>query len=305
MNFTTISNFVTSKVGRQGLIFAKHSPKIMFVAGVVGVGATVVLACRATLKVDEVLQEHEKTAHLIESAKNGELTRAGHEMVYNEADAKKDLVVLYAKTFGKLTRLYGPSIVIGVASIAMLTGAHLVLTRRNVALTAAYATMEKALREYRQRVSDEFGPEKERELNLGLVDREIEEDGVTKTVKVANKRGMSPYARCWDELSTSWTPEDQGGSLYNPIFLRTQQAYMNDLLKSRGHLVLNDVYDALGLPRTKEGMIVGWVLGSGGDDYVDFGVFENDQFTAHQFIRGQAPGIWLDFNVDGVIYDKV
>jgi len=298
MNLKSLANLVTSKVGRQGLILQKHSPKIMFVAGVIGVGATVVLACRATLKVDEVLQEHEKTVGRIEEA-------VGLVSEYTDKDRQKDLVVLYAKTFGKLTRLYGPSVVVGVASIAMLTGAHLILTRRNVALTAAYAAIEKGLREYRQRVSDEFGPDKERELRYGLIDEEIELDGKKQVVKVPARGEKSIYARCFDELSTSWVPEDQGGSLYNPIFLRTQQAYMNDFLRARGHVLLNDVYDALGLPRTKEGAVVGWVLGCGGDDYVDFGVFEGDQFTALQFVAGQAPGIWLDFNVDGVVYDKI
>lgn len=306
MNLKGLSNFVTSKVGRQGLIFAKHSPKIMFVAGVVGVGATVVLACRATLKVDSVLQEHEKTAHLIESAKNGELVRVGHETVYTDTDAKKDLTLLYARTFGKLTKLYGPSIIIGVASIALLTGAHVVLSRRNLGLTAAYAALEKGYREYRQRVSDEYGPDKENELRHGLVDEELtDEHGNKKVVKVhPNGRHGSIYARCWDEFSTSYTPEDQGGAIYNPIFLRTQQQYANDLLRARGHVMLNDVYDMLGIPRSREGAIVGWVLGAG-DDYIDFGVFENDEFTAMQFVQGRAPGIWLDFNVDGVVYDKI
>lgn len=299
MNLKTISNIVTSKVGRQGLILSKHSPKIMFVAGVIGVGATVVLACRATLKVDEVLEEHEKTKLNIDTVVGKGLDH------YTDQDRKKDLVLLYTKTFGKLTRLYGPSVITGVASIALLTGAHLILTRRNVALTAAYAAIEKGFREYRQRVTDELGPDKEQEFRHGLVDKEIEVDGVKQTVKVAGKRGMSPYARCWDELSTSWTSDEQGGALYNPIFLRTQQAYMNDLLRSRGHVLLNDVFDALGLSRTKEGAVVGWVYGSGGDDYIDFGVFEGDEYTAMQFVRGRESGVWLDFNVDGIVYDKI
>lgn len=304
MKFSSLANFVTSKIGRQGLILQKHSPTIMFVAGTVGVAATVVLACRATLKVDAVLQEHEKTVGRINLALNT-IDIDNNTRVYSEQDKKKDLTLLYAKTFGKLTKLYGPSIVIGVSSIALLSGAHIVLNRRNVALTAAYAALDKGYREYRQRIADELGPEKEHDLHYGLEACEVDSDGEKVEVKAKKTKAGHIYDRCFDELSSSYTTEDQGGSLYNPIFLRTQQAYANDLLRARGHLFLNDVYDMLGMPRSREGAIVGWVLNAGGDDYVDFGVFEGDQFTAMQFVNGKAPGIWLTFNVDGVVYDKI
>ena len=305
MKLTRISNFVTSKLGRQALVLQKHSPKIMFVAGVIGVGATVVLACRATLKVDDVLQDHEKQMDKIDLARRTiDIDNNVHQ--YTDNDAKRDKMVVYSKTVVELIKLYGPSVVIGTASIAMLTGAHVVLSRRNVGLTAAYAAIEKGFREYRQRVSDEYGPDKERELRYDLTPCEVEDEAGNKSTVMVRKSGdKSIYARCFDELSTSWVDMDAGGEIYNPIFLRTTQAYMNDLLRSRGHVTLNDVYDALGMPRTKEGFVVGWVLGSGGDDYIDFGVFEGDTDTAIRFVRGEAPGIWLDFNVDGVIYDKI
>jgi hypothetical protein len=305
MNLKGIANFVTSKVGRRALVLQKHSPRIMFVAGVVGVGATVVLACRATLKVDSVLQEHEKTVARIKLArKTIDIDNNVHH--YTDTDERRDMAVLYTKTTLEMLKLYGPSVIIGVASIALLTSAHFALSRRNVGLMAAYAALDKGYNEYRQRVSDEYGPDKELELRHGLVDEEVtDEQGNKKVVKVhPNGRHGSIYARCWDEFSTSYTPEDQGGAIYNPIFLRTQQQYANDLLRARGHVLLNDVYDMLGIPRSREGAIVGWVLGAG-DDYIDFGVFENDEFTAMQFVQGRAPGIWLDFNVDGVVYDKI
>jgi hypothetical protein len=304
MKLQSITNAVTSRLGRKALVLSKHSPKIMFVAGVVGVGATVVLACRATLKVDEVLQEHEKTVGRIDEAAR-EINISTNERPYSEADRKRDLTLLYAQTAGKFARLYGPSIVVGVVSIALLTGAHLVLSRRNMALTAAYAALDKGFREYRQRVSDELGPDKERDLRLGQVEEEItDEDGNKKIVKTSIG-GRSIYARCFDETSTSFIKDPRMGPSYNPTFLRTQQDWANDKLRANGWLTLNEVYQMLGLPKSQEGMIVGWVLDGKGDGYVDFGFWDSNQELVTEFILGQAPGIWINPNVDGVIYDQI
>ena len=299
MNLKSIGNLVTSKAGRQILKFQKHSPTVLFVAGVIGIGATVVLACRSTLKVDEVLDEHHDAKGKMVVALENE------EIDYTADDYKKDHLLLLAKTAGQFVKLYGPSVVIGVTSIAALTGAHVVLNRRNVALTAAYAAVEKGFREYRQRVMDEYGDEKDRQFRHGLVDGEIVEETaegpkVVATKKLDGKGKPSIYARFFDEYSTSY----QENIDYNRLFVRAQQSYANDLLKSRGHVFLNEVYDMLGLSHTKEGAVVGWVLGNG-DDYIDFGVFRNDEFMGLEFARGNERSILLDFNVDGVIYDLI
>lgn len=302
MNLQTIKNALTSRVGRQILTAQKHSPKVMFIAGVVGVATTVVLAARATMKLEEVLDEHTDMAAKAEVARDAGLKE------YSSSDYQHDMVKLYSRTIYKLVKLYGPSIVIGTAAIASLTGAHLVLSRRNVAVTAAYAALDKGYREYRDRVLKEVGPEKEREFRYGLEDRtiveETDEGAVTKTIKQISKAGGSPYARLFDEInSSSWQSEHA----YNQLFLRCQQNYANDLLRARGHVFLNEIYDMLGLQRSKEGAVVGWVLdGGSSDNFVDFGVFEGQNFhEAMRFVNGEEQSIWLDFNVDGVIYDLI
>ena len=302
MNLQTIKNAVTSRVGRQILTTQKHSPKVLFAAGVVGVVGTVVLAARATLKLEEILDEH------AEMSAKAEVVRDSGRGDYTAKDYQTDMVKLYARTSYKIVKLYGPSIVTGVAAIAALTGAHLVLNRRNVALTAAYAAIDKGFKQYRERVLKEVGPEKEREFRYGLEDRtiveETEEGAVTKTIKQITKAGGSPYARLFDEInSSSWQQEHS----YNQLFLRCQQNYANDLLRARGHVFLNEVYDMLGLQRSKEGAVVGWVLdGGNSDNFVDFGVFDGQNFhEAMRFVNGDEQSIWLDFNVDGVIYDLI
>jgi hypothetical protein len=75
------------------------------------------------------------------------------------------------------------------------------------------------------------------------------------------------------------------------------------MLKARGHLFLNEVYDSLGMPRSEAGAVVGWIMGAG-DDYVNFGVLiDNDMCIVDFFYADDE--ILLDFNVDGVIFDKI
>lgn len=300
MNLKTVATAVTNKLGRPILVTQKHSPTILFGVGVVGVVATVVLASRATLKLDEVL---EKTQDDLERA------NFAHENVtagYSDQDYQRDTLVIYAKATGKIIKLYGPAVLVGLASIGALSGSHVILNRRNAGLAAAYGALDKGFKEYRKRVVGEFGEEADARLKFETEDhvivQETDEGPVTKVIKRITKDGQSIYARAFDEFSTSWSPE-RG---YNVMFVRCQQMYANDLLKSRGHVFLNEVYDMLGLARSKEGAVVGWVRNDdNGDNYIDFGVFDGDMFSATRFINGVEESVWLDFNVDGVIYDKI
>lgn len=296
MNFSSIKNVVTSKVGRQLLTAQKHSPAIMFGAGVVGVVATAVLASKASMKVEElVLRDHRADMKAIKTLEHVD---------YSDEDRQRDTALRYVKTAGGLTKLYGPAVAVGALSIICLTGAHVTLTRRNAGLTAAYVALEKGFNKYRERVVEEFGEEKDREFRYGSVEEVVEDERGEKTVikRADMDADKSIYAKFWDENSTSWNQNPD----YNMVFLKAQQQYATDRLRAKGHLFLNEVYDALGLDRTPAGAVTGWVLGNDGDNYVDFGIFNDDMAPEHlAFFTGRENGIWLDFNVDGLIYDKI
>lgn len=298
MNLTSIRNALTSKVGKKLLLAQKHTPTILFAAGIVGVVATAVLASRATLKLDEILDEHEDNIDLVKGASN-----AG----YSEQDRKQDLIVCYIRTGSRIAKIYAPAVIVGLASIAALTGSHVVLNRRNVALTAAYAAVDKAFRQYRDRVLEEFGYDKDQELRYGYEEREIVEETdkgpKTKMLKRVSVNSASMYAKWFDEGNPNWEPS----AGRNMMFLRMQQQFANDKLHMNGYLFLNDVYEMLGMKRTSEGQAVGWVLdGGNSDNFVDFG-FEGkqNQEGVRDFINGWNKALLLDFNVDGVMWDKI
>lgn len=291
---------VTSKMGRQVLKIQKNSPVILFAAGVVGVVGTAVLAGKATLRVESVLDEHSELIEKIETAKTA------MSDLYSPEDAKKDTVKVFAKTTISLVKLYGPTFLVGAASIAALTGSHIILNRRYAGAVAAYGLLDASFKGYQERVKEKFGEDVALELQHGLVDREITEvtpDGaVTRVVKGPDGSIKSPYARYFDAASTQW----QRWPSHNAIFLRAQQNWANDLLKARGHVWLNEVYQMLGFEHTKAGAMVGWVLGDEGDGMIDFGVFSglNDHMSM-SFVCGDENSILLDFNVDGIILDKI
>lgn len=293
------------KFHRMGLQLKKHSPEILIVAGVVGTVTSAVMACKATLKVNEIIDESKNNIEKIHTATAVGYTEAGEE--YTEQDSKKDLTLTYVQTGVKLAKLYAPSVALGALSLTAIVKSNNILRKRNVALAAAYTAVDKGFKEYRGRVVERFGKDLDRELRYGIKAKEVEEkitdeNGnetiVKKTVEVADPNAISPYARFFDECCSGWTKDPE----VNLMFLRMQQNYANDKLQNQGHLFLNEVYDMLGMDRTKAGNVVGWVYDEEnpiGDNFVDFGIYDVRNEQKRDFVNGRERSILLDFNVDG------
>lgn len=286
----------------------KHSPEILMVAGIAGTIVGTVLACKATTKVSEIIEEKNKNIEDVHTCLEDNTKE------YTEEDSKKDLTIIYAQTGVKLFKLYAPAIGVMALSFASIIAGHKVLKKRNIAIAAAYAAIDKGFKQYRKNVIEEFGEGVDQQMRFGLKSKEIKKkDKDGKTVKETEYYidpegnpldNISEYARFFDAASENFAKDPE----YNMMFLRRQQDYANEMLKSRGHLFLNEVYDLLDIPRSKAGQVVGWVYDKNGntkgDNYVDFGLYRNDQGT-RRFVNGLEYNILLDFNVDGVIYDLI
>ena len=305
---TDIMKNVTRNFNKIGFQLKKHSPEILVVAGVVGVVTSAVMACKATTKVHDVLEDTKtKVDQVHEALTNDDIP----EEKYSVEDSKKDLAIIYTQTGFEFVKLYGPSVALGVLSITAILTSNNILRKRNLALAAAYTTIDRSFKEYRGRVVERFGKDLDHELKYNIKAKEIEEtvaneDGTetteTKTVDVANPTEYSDYARFFDEACSGWTKDTE----LNLMFLKRQQSYANDLLQRRGYLFLNEVYDMLGIPRTKAGQVVGWVYDENcpvGDNYVDFGIYDIHREKCRDFVNGYERTILLDFNPDGNILD--
>jgi hypothetical protein len=307
MNLTTMRSATKLAVSRNLLKAQKHSPTILVAAGIAGMIGTVVLASKATLKLEPVIDQMDnslaKAKAMRASMENGGISDPMGDTVisYTEQEFARDKVVIYTRGVLGIVKLYGPAATLGVASIAAIVGGHRILSKRNVALAAAYTTLEKAFNKYRERVIEEIGPERERALRYSVIEEEVtdkETGEVSKQFQI--HPSMSIYARFFDESSKHWEKDSQ----YNNLFLRNQQSYANNRLQSVGHVFLNEVYDMLGIERTPEGQLVGWVRGHG-DDFIDFGLDNPDNEMVKEFVNGFERSVLLDFNVDGVVYHLI
>ena len=309
MSKAEIMNKMSRNLHKFGFKFKKHSPEILAVAGVVGIVASGIMACKASTKLSGVIEETKEQLDQVHDY----VEKNGFSDKYTEEDSKKDTAIIYTQTAVKLVKLYGPAVILGTLSITAMLTSNKILRKRNIALAAAYTTVDRAFKDYRGRVIERFGEELDRELKYNLKSKEIEEvvtdengeeTTVKKTVKAMNPNDISEYARFFDESCSSWNKSQ----FHNQMFLKQQQNYANDLLKAQGYLFLNDVYKMLGMDVAPYGQVVGWIYDEKnpvGDNFVDFGLYDLNDEAKRLFINGRERSILLDFNVDGNILDLI
>lgn len=282
-------SFATRIIGRTSLVLSKHAPTILTVAGTAGFVGTTILASKATLKLEETVAEE---ASLLVKAHE-----AQEEGKLSDKDAAHDKVVLYTRMATKLGKLYAPALILGTASIAALATGHGIMLKRNASLAAAYAAVDQAFKSYKKKVEQKFGREAVLEA-VSVPTEELVVDGET-TESVLKYGDTSPYGVIFDETNHNWSADEDLSVLH----LKCQQQYANDILQTRGHIFLNEVYKMLGFPHTPAGAITGWVKGNG-DNFVDFNI--HDGLFEGEDANGRLVTKWaLDFNVDGVMYDKI
>lgn len=306
MKKAEIMNSVGRAFNKVSFQIKKHSPEILVAVGVIGVVTSAVMACKATTKVSEILDDTKENLNKIHDC------MADESLVekYTKEDGQKDLTIVYVQTGVKLAKLYAPAVALGVLSLGGILASNNILKKRNVALAAAYATVDKSFKEYRHRVVEKFGEQVDRELKYNIKAKQIEEvvtdengkqKKVKKTIDVVDRNLYSEYAHFFDHTCDAWVDDGE----YNEFFLRSEQNFANDRLVGNGHIFLNEIYDRLGIPRTKAGQIVGWVYNPKnpvGDNAVDFGIQEVWVDTED---GGHERKILLDFNVDGNVLDLI
>lgn len=109
-------------------------------------------------------------------------------------------------------------------------------------------------------------------------------------IQVTEKEMKFENSTIFDRNSAQWSNDQE----YNLMFIKAMQNHFNDLLRVRGHVFLNEIFDALGLPRTNQGVIIGWIYGEMSNNFIDL---QTETLSDEQ--------IKLTFNVDGVIWDLI
>jgi hypothetical protein len=139
-------------------------------------------------------------------------------------------------------------------------------------------------------------------ITIKCNDKDLEKVKMEEEPKQKIESKYSMYARVFDESCAMWSSERE----YVLTFLKLQEEYANAKLRRVGCVFLNEIYDMLGMARTKAGQVVGWIYDEKnpvGDNRIDFGLEE--LYDRGVFDDDSTKPIWLDFNVDGMILDKI
>lgn len=295
MKNTQLMTNISRSLHRTGLKIRKYSPEIFIVVGVVGTVTSAVMACKATTKLNPILDK----------AKT-EIDAVHKDMDNNKTDGRKELTAVYTHTGIELAKLYAPSVALGALSLGAIVASNNILRGRYVASVAAYTAVDKSFKKYRNNVVERFGKELDYELRHGIKSTEVEErvvdeNGnetiVKKTVKTPAQIGHDEFSKIFDELNPFW----EKSSEYNLTFLMQQQRAANKMLEQQGFLFLNEVYKMLGFYQTKAGQEVGWVYDKNVINKIDFGIHDPHDVNKSAFVNGHDRSIVLDFNPDGNI----
>lgn len=308
MKIKNIPAIVKRAAGSVKLKGKQYAPEILLVTGIVSGVATVIVACKSTLKIPEIVDEAKEKVDIIHkvSEKQKEGLEDG-EKIYTPEDRKKDLAIVYVQTSAKFAKLYAPALILGTVSLTSILASRNILRTRNAALASAYAVVDKTFKDYRERVVEKFGKKVDDELRYNIKAKtfekiEINEDGeaITKreTLELVDEKTIGNDITKWyDSSCIGW---EKDSDIRN-LFLINTQRFLNDKLQAQGHLFLNEVYDALGLQRTIIGTEMGWIYDPTDPErhnYVDLGLKNPHN---REFINGDDEAALLTFNYDGPI----
>lgn len=261
--------FVTRAAFKAFTVAKKFAPDAMTIGASIGVVATAVTSARATLKVHNYLSEHGETIV---------------EELESDTSAKKQLAVVKKHSAG-IVKPYLLPAALGVSTIGCVIGAHSIMANRLTAATSALTILQEKLDKAMENVD---------------TDAQIKK---AKTQEDLDNVLLPAATAIFDDQSTLWR-KTAGGNL---MTLESVQTFMNDRLRTKGIVFLNEVLDQLDLPRTKYGQLVGWVYGTGDShDFIDFGLDSalnqrNKELNGENWDRY----VYLTFNVDGLVYDLI
>ena len=312
MNKTDMLTNINTKINKMKMKGRKYSPEILLLLGMAGAVTGTVLACVATTKIDDVKKKKEEELDIMHKELDPENYTFEESDKY-DLDVKKQTTAIYLKTGLRYAKLYAPAVIISGASLSCMVASNVILRKRIIGVTAAYAAVSSSFRDYRSRVVERYGEEVDKELRYNIqkkditttyVDKKGNEKTKVEKVKVIDPSLYSDFARIYDDGNIGWTKDPQA----NFTFLKCQQTAATQRLKKQGYLTVNDVYEMLGFPKTKEGQVAGWVYNEKepiGDNFVDFGIFDVTKESCRNFVNGYERSIVLDFNIDGIILDYI
>ena len=297
-----------------------HNAELLMIGGAVSFGATIFFTWKAAKNMPDVMEQHhlsigsikrdktvrdENAAYMQKANSTDDIFVSG----YSDNDYKHDLTMAYVHTGFDAFKVISPVVILGSATLCMFTGAHKIMRSRNIALAAAYTSLDKMFNQYRERVITDQGADADYRYRTGAVTEKYKEaivdangktKNVTKTKEVIDPDGVSQYSvfLCADTCNR-WI-DDPASML---TYINQQELYMNDLYNANGgKILLMDALDVLGVKRTDISRIAGWDQSNPlADENISFGLDKISAAAYDDYMTGVTNGMLLDFNVVGAV----
>lgn len=320
-----LPQFIKSSAVIAGVALKKHAPKILLVGGSAAVITGTVVACKKTLEVPKLVEEvktKSKDIHEAVGVMDVTSPATNETRTYDEEDAKHDLTKLYFNTAGQMLKVYWlPTLLVG-GGIALICVSHGVMSKRLVAATAAYEGLSQIFEQYRRRVIDTEGVEKDREYYFGAaegephhyVHEEVPENVQKLHEKLSKVNPENPLMRVYDEVSSRfWSMVP----IYNLCKVKEAKSLAWIRMKNRyndlgyGFIFLWEVELELGMVPTAASYQYGWLYNPRlGEEQISFGLekggigYENKV----DFLNGHSCNVALEFNctkINDILADSI
>lgn len=224
-------NGFTRMLKNLGGIISKNSPTILTGLSVGGLLTTAIFASRATVKAVRIIDE--EMNYRMESA------------VYSTSEVPP----LSLKETIKLTwKEYIPAACFGAVTIACIIGSNSISQRRNAALATVYGLTETAFREYKEKVVETIGKNKELKVRDDISSDHIKRNPVSTNEVIITGKGN---VLCYDTLSGRYFKSDIERIRRSISDLRIRM--VNEMF-----VTVNDWYEELGLTAIDLGNQMGW-----------------------------------------------
>ena len=302
-----LTSTITYAVGHAKTFCSRNSAEILLIVGAIGVVTGTIMACKATLKADSVMDEYKTKKEKIGTCLENP------EIDYDEITAKEDLKNLTIQTAVKMIKCYAPAVILESFSIGTIFASNHIMQQRNAALAASCAAVEAAYKKYREKVVEKYGKEVDDEFYYGtktenkkITTTDPETGEKTKTTEsktyLQEEYGCSPYAVLFDSSAIEFYQDDAT----NMFMLKNREKEATVRLRANGMLTLNDVYEMIGVKPTDIGLTHGWIFekdNPDGDNEVKFDM--RHVYVKDPYSDREERAILIDFNCDGFVYGRV
>lgn len=298
-------------LGKVKFNLSKHSPEILMVAGGISVVTGTVLACKKTLNLPDILDEHKTIADDIKS-----------EHAYDESkDYKHDITKLYLSTIKKIAKNYAVPVVIEASGLFMFFSSNKKLRKRNAEIMAAYVTLNNAFKFYRKNVVETFGEDIDNDMLFGTKRKDIEvTDEEGKTKKIKNVKVFKESSEDFDNLVLTYrnckgfTEGNTKNAIeYNVSFMKFKINEILRIIEWNHYTFIDKFYELMGIEVTKASRVCGWFSDPSKyglpeikpEDIIKFEVGcveEVNEFTGE---ITEIPALAVSIQHHGIIYDII